>query len=56
MHIFNLGTGRGATVLEVIQAFAQASGKVGPVGHVVVVGHASYKEIIGVFSSAMSGE
>jgi UDP-glucose 4-epimerase len=28
VHIFNLGTGQGATVLEVIQAFSQASGKV----------------------------
>jgi len=27
VHIFNLGSGKGATVLEVIQAFSKASGK-----------------------------
>ena len=27
-HIFNLGSGKGATVLEVIAAFSKASGKV----------------------------
>ena len=28
VHIYNLGTGEGATVLQVIHAFSQASGKV----------------------------
>ena len=28
VHIFNLGSGKGATVLEVIAAFSKASGKV----------------------------
>ena len=29
MHIFNLGSGKGYTVLEVIAAFGKACGKVG---------------------------